>query len=439
MQSTESPEHSYLLRDTPSTLTSSPPLRYHQCEIAGPSYRPFLPLLDIPNGADSYPMQPPDIWDDLSPESMQVDHDYISTKAADPSTGHNTLSPLSTPSISPSTPPPILDEIDSDLVFREPWIGYFQHPNSPSIPYLPSIDDEDMKLSSPSSPSMRSFTLLPTDDDAMSVSPSSPGLPVLSLPGADTDDDLLSEELGSSRPTFAPNSFFVPATLSPTSRSLLLLDDPNDVPPPRSPSPENFHLDPALLAEYPDPDLQKLHDLRRRAQAAERAARQRELNIIEEDGFIPAASEARRAARREKERGREVAALLRLKLNGSSSSRGSKNIRRSSSGNDDDEARSPPSPSPSTPHSSPPRRSKKPKITSVPQLVAKMIFSRREPRPPVGSRGRMREHGLMRSPLSRTVDDEQDGDEDDGAWAALRSPSWGMDGGSGDMDLLPAL
>ncbi|EDR10715.1 uncharacterized protein LACBIDRAFT_315407 [Laccaria bicolor S238N-H82] len=108
MQSTESPEHSYLLRDTPSTLTSSPPLRYHQCEIAGPSYRPFLPLLDIPNGADSYPMQPPDIWDDPSPESMQVDHDYISTKAADPSTGHNTLSPLSTPSISPSTPPPIL-------------------------------------------------------------------------------------------------------------------------------------------------------------------------------------------------------------------------------------------------------------------------------------------------------------------------------------------
>jgi hypothetical protein len=362
---------------------------------------------------------------------MQVDRDYISKKTGDSSSGLNRLSPLSTPSTSPSTPPPILDEIDSDLVFREPWIGYFQHPNSPSIPYLPSLDDEDMKLSSPSSPSMRSFTLLPSDDDAMSILPPSPGLPVLSLPGADTDDDLLSEELGPSRPEFASNAFFVPATLSPSSRSLLLLDDPNDVPPPRSPSPENFYLDPTLLAEYPDPDLQKLHDLRRRAQTAERAARQREITIMEEDGFVPAASEARRAARREKEKGREVAALLRLKLNGSS-----KDVRRSSS-SADDEARSPPSPSPSPPHSSPPRRSKKPKITSIPQLVAKMIFNRHEPRP-VG-RVRPREHGPLRSPLSRTVDDGEGEDEPDNAWAALRSPSWGMDGGSGDMDLLPAL
>ena len=165
---------------------------------------------------------------------------------------------------------------------------------------------------------------------------------------------------------------------------------------------------------------------------AERAARQREITIIEEDGFVPAASEARRTARWEKERGREVAALLRLKLNGSSS----KDVRSRGSGGDD-EARSPPSPAPSTPHSSPPRRSKKPKITSIPQLVAKMIFSRREPRP-VG-RIRSREHGSLRSPLSRTVDDDEDEDEPDNAWAALRSPSWGMEGGSGDMDLLPAL
>ena len=94
-------------------------------------------------------------------------------------------------------------------------MGYFQHLNSLSIPHLPSIDDEDMKLSSPSSPSMRSFKLLPTDD-AMSVSPSSQGLPICSLPGVNTDDDLLSEELGPSTPTFAPNS-----ALSLT-RSLLL-------------------------------------------------------------------------------------------------------------------------------------------------------------------------------------------------------------------------
>ncbi|KIJ90477.1 hypothetical protein K443DRAFT_686735 [Laccaria amethystina LaAM-08-1] len=272
-------------------------------------------------------------------------------------------------------------------------IGYFQHPNFPSIPYLPSLDDEDRKLSSPSSPSMWSFTLLPTDDDTMSVSPSSPGLPVLSLPGADTDDDLLSEELGPTRPEFTPNAFFVTTTLSPSSRSLLLLDDPND---------------------YPDPDLQKLHNLRRRAQIAERAAPQQEISIMEEDGFIPAASEARRAARWEKEKGREVAALLRLKLNGSS-----KDVRRGSSSGDDDEARSPPSPAPSPPHSSPPQRLKKPKIMSIPQLVAKMIFNRHEPHP-VG-RVRLREHGSLWSPLSGTVDDGEDEDEPDNAWAALRS------------------
>ncbi|KIJ91605.1 hypothetical protein K443DRAFT_685857 [Laccaria amethystina LaAM-08-1] len=120
MPPTESPEHSYLLRDTPSSfgcLTSSPPLDYHQCEFAGPSCCPFLSLLDIPNWADSYPMQPPDIWDDPFRNQSNC--------------AHNTLSPLSTPSTSPSTPPPILDEIDPDIVFREPWIGYFQHPNSP--------------------------------------------------------------------------------------------------------------------------------------------------------------------------------------------------------------------------------------------------------------------------------------------------------------------
>jgi len=54
-------------------------------------------------------------------------------------------------------------------------------------------------------------------------------------------------------------------------------------------------------------------------------------------------------------------------------------------------------------------------------------------------RVRPREHGSLRSPLSRTVDDDEDQDEPDNAWAALRSPSWGIDGGSGDMDLLPAL
>ncbi|KIJ90418.1 hypothetical protein K443DRAFT_15259 [Laccaria amethystina LaAM-08-1] len=50
---------------------------------------------------------------------------------------------------------------------------------------------------------------------------------------------------------------------------------------------------------------------------------------------------------------------------------------------------------------------------SIPQLVAKMILA-----------------GM--SPV-RTVGDDEDEDEPDNAWAVLRSPSWGMDGRSGDV------
>ena len=64
---------------------------------------------------------------------------------------------------------------------------YFQHPNSPSIPHLPSINDEDMKLGSPSSPSMRPFMLLPSDNDAMYFQhPNSPSIP--HLPSINDED-----------------------------------------------------------------------------------------------------------------------------------------------------------------------------------------------------------------------------------------------------------
>jgi hypothetical protein len=50
-------------------------------------------------------------------------------------------------------------------------------------------------------------------------------------------------------------------------------DDPNDVPPSRSPSSENFNLD---LEESSDPNLKKLSNLRKKSIAAERAAWQME-------------------------------------------------------------------------------------------------------------------------------------------------------------------
>ncbi|KII90215.1 hypothetical protein PLICRDRAFT_697959 [Plicaturopsis crispa FD-325 SS-3] len=116
--------------------------------------------------------------------------------------------------------------------------------------------------------------------------PSSPGLSLLALPGADTDDDLVPPP---------PEDFSVPpsARLAPTSpsKSLLLIDDPND--------------------------LGKMNDLRKRAVAAERAARNAEAQYTEQ-GVLGLHAEARY----EKERRKEVGALLQLKLGGRASSTG---------------------------------------------------------------------------------------------------------------------
>ncbi|KAL0947825.1 hypothetical protein HGRIS_013893 [Hohenbuehelia grisea] len=79
-------------------------------------------------------------------------------------------------------------------------------------------------------------------------------------------------------------------------------------------------LEPDILTRVPmpvlaraDPDLLRLHSLRARAMAAERAARQKESAALE-SGNVWVRAEARREKRREKERAREVGALLRLKL-----------------------------------------------------------------------------------------------------------------------------
>jgi len=80
-------------------------------------------------------------------------------------------------------------------------------------------------------------------------------------------------------------------TSSTGSRSLLLWDhdynDRCDMPIPRSPSPENFYLDPTILEECGDEELQNVYELRQRTAKNEKWDR---------------------------ERCRELSALLRLKL-----------------------------------------------------------------------------------------------------------------------------
>ncbi|TFK16996.1 hypothetical protein FA15DRAFT_761248 [Coprinopsis marcescibilis] len=153
---------------------------------------------------------------------------------------------------------------------------------------------------------------------------------------------------------------------SPRSTGLLLLldEDPNDnIPQPRSPSPDNFSLDTTVISELPECDeVQKLADLRKRAQATEKAAKLREAEAIAEieriaksggalDSETPVpftpvgqsatlgdkdsspprrpptptspkttlelqrvAAESKRLAKRERGKVKEISALLRLKL-----------------------------------------------------------------------------------------------------------------------------
>lgn len=274
----------------------------------------------------------------------------------------------------------LLQPIDSDLSLHD--VTDLLTPNDDKSLPLPSSpltsfpsslydfqDDMNFPIASPS-PSRRSFSSLPEledDDDVPFRSPSSPTL--LSLPGGDTDDDLL--------PAFADDDFPPPEVypLTPIpSMGLLLIDDPNDVPAPRSPSPDDFDID-LDLDETVYPEFEQLCELRKKALSAERAARHLETHLLEQ-GDIASRAETRRQRKGEKERSKEIGALLRLKL-----------------GNDKVAILQ--------------GEEKKPKkmATSLPRLVAKMVFRRHDTNRPIRNRKLpgSPEYNYVRSPLSRSV------------------------------------
>jgi hypothetical protein len=200
-------------------------------------------------------------------------------------------------------------------------------PESPLLKTL-DLDTDDAQL--PSSPFVRPFSL-PEDDDNIEDQhthhffdtqdsftddsippPPSPGQSPSPLPSTDLEDVFHF--------TQPPETDLFPySPLHPPliTQSLLLLNDPNDVPPPRSPSPEPFYLD---LSQFSfdgctDPSIQRLCDIRKKSQAAERTARDLEAQALELGGpGVGARWEARQKKKQEKERGREIAAMLRLKL-----------------------------------------------------------------------------------------------------------------------------
>lgn len=244
----------------------------------------------------------------------------------------------------------------------------------------------------PDSPALRSTASLPeldfgeeceSEDDEP---PPSPARSLVSLPGADGDDDMAFLVQSSSAFDFDAPADRETTSPSPRSDSLLLLDDaPEDQS--RSPSPDGpFYLplpDEGGDVEWMDPELRRLCDIQRRAQAAEWEGRQKEAVLLEQ-GLMQARAEVKRQRKKDKERAREAAALIRLKL---ASGVGS--------------AIDVPSP--------PPPSSKKAAASSASQLVARMLLRRHDTTRPISHRHSQAAH--VSSPLAiRTREASRDSD-----------------------------
>lgn len=187
---------------------------------------------------------------------------------------------------------------------------------SPDSPYLrdltdlPELDDYDEY---PESPSLRTFADLPdaqVDAENNYAQSPSPTPTLISLPGADTDDDLLPAELGTSK-IYDKYSGSIFANPGSNASASLLLEDPDLVPVPDSPPVENLDIDVTLLSQ--DPLLRRLSVIRKKSQSVERQLRQLEAQMLEQ-GAVHARAHVRQERRKHKEKFRETTSLIRLNL-----------------------------------------------------------------------------------------------------------------------------
>lgn len=155
----------------------------------------------------------------------------------------------------------------------------------------------------------------------------------------------------------------------------MLMDDQIEEYGQRSPSPELFDIDLDIDDDI-YPEFEQLCELRKKALSAEREARSLETQMLEQ-GAAGSRAETRRLRKREKERAKEIGALLRLKL-----------------GNDkvailQEEERKP-----------------RKMATSLPRLVAQMVFRRHDANKPLATRQLCSDsllHGYVPSSLSQSV------------------------------------
>ena len=310
----------------PESSTASPYLSY--------TGEPWSPASVSPELDDDYSLA--SSTTSLSPNSdldtfpgEQNDDNFFSSPEVSPG-AESIYQPLEQYPLhtSPHERPDYLDDDDlSPLTFSPPsypihLLSLSDSGHQPSIknpstysppiqPYNYSSFNFDSQASVPCSPSRRRSTTLPEleptpfNSDLFGLHKSIPSeespLPEIdtdtsitrwrSFPGCETDDDLIPMDLASKN--YIPDpSVTVPTTSARTSSLLIWDQDHNNdrsdmLPPPLSPSPEHFYLDPSVLAECGDEELQQVYELRQRTAKSEKW---------------------------ERERCRELSALLRLKL-----------------------------------------------------------------------------------------------------------------------------
>ena len=332
-----------------------------------------------------------------------------------------------------------LGPMPEDTVSFEPaaihWDN-FKQDVVPPLPLNPAIsDDESGDESAPSSPSRRSFAVLPDDtttDGRLISPPHSPlisGSPLLTFPGADPDDTLITAEASvddwsaPSPPRGSGLGLFLP--IQAVSSNQLQASESHAIEP-------NLNFSREAIARVDSREFEKLKSVRRRTWVSERKAKEDEvyqakraehlasrlsvappvpskLPDFDERGGVSAGADAeetegppgeptqldesdektirtwllytearradaRRLRKREKELGRELQALLRLKLD------------------EDPDATVGVSESAKV-------KPGKTAIVSMPQLVARMIMKRRDtPRP---FSPRKHDAAYISSPLSR--------------------------------------
>jgi hypothetical protein len=281
---------------------------------------------------------------------------------------------------------------------------YYQSPSNDtfwSYPISPSsdLDDEQELMASPTSPCLRGLVELPdlgecppdlcpesptlrmTTDlpgTSMEECPSShsPGSAILSLPGADTDDDLIPLDLSPPKTfdKYSGSIFSDPGWNAPSS---LLLEDLDLVPTPESPPVDNLDIDVALLSQ--DPDLYRLSVIRKKSQSKERNLRHIEVQALER-GAVHARAHIRQERKRQKEKFREITALIKLKM-------GDAAFREPLQSDDLDQD------------------AKARKLATMEQLVARMFFKRHENLRPLSIRNSisLEPTAAQRSPLGRCM------------------------------------